>query len=69
MMAIQPDWGPVPPNWSVYIGVEDAQAASDYTAANGGNVEFPPMDVPGVGKFSLLRDPQGAYFYAMEQGS
>jgi predicted enzyme related to lactoylglutathione lyase len=66
MMAIQPEWGPVPPHWSVYLGVESAQAACDYTAANGGKVEFPPMDVPGVGKFSLLQDPQGAYFYGME---
>ena len=66
MMAIQPDWGPVPPNWSVYIGVENAQAACDYTAANRGSVEFPPMDVPGAGKFALLQDPQGAHFYVME---
>lgn len=69
MMAIQPEWGPVPPNWSVYIGVEDAQAACNYAAANVGKVEFPPMDVPGVGKFSLLQDPQGAYFYVMEPAS
>ncbi|MDJ0498907.1 MAG: VOC family protein [Acidimicrobiia bacterium] len=66
MMAIQPEWGPVPPNWSVYIGVADAQVACDYAAAHGGGVEFPPMDVTGVGSFALLRDPQGAYFYAME---
>lgn len=66
MMAIQPEWGPVPPNWSVYIGVENAQEACEYTAANGGKVEFPPMDAPGVGKFSLFQDPQGAYFYGME---
>lgn len=66
MMAIQPEWGPVPPNWSVYLGVENAQEACDYTAANGGRVEVPPMEIPDVGTFTLLHDPQGAYFYGLQ---
>ncbi|MDJ0955178.1 MAG: VOC family protein [Acidimicrobiia bacterium] len=66
MMAIQPEWGPVPPNWSIYLGVADIAAACDYVAANGGRVEVPPMAVPEVGTFALLQDPQGAYFYGLQ---
>lgn len=66
MMAIQAEWGPVPPNWSVYLGVEDAQQACNYAAENGGRVEVPPMEIPDTGTFALLQDPQGAYFYALQ---
>lgn len=66
MMAIQPEWGPVPPTWAVYLGVEDVRAACSYVAANGGRVEVPPMEIPNVGTFAVLQDPQGAYFYSMQ---
>ncbi len=66
MMAIQPEWGPVPPNWSVYLGVADISAACEYTVSGGGRVEVPPMEIPDVGTFALLQDPQGAYFYALQ---
>jgi predicted enzyme related to lactoylglutathione lyase len=66
MMRIQPEWGPVPPNWSVYLGVADVQVACDYAAAHGGRVEVSPMAIPDVGTFALLQDPQGAYFYALQ---
>jgi predicted enzyme related to lactoylglutathione lyase len=33
----------------------------------GGSVEMPIMDLPEVGRFALIRDPQGAYLYVMEE--
>ena len=66
MMAIQPEWGPVPPNWSIYLGVAEIEEACSFVADNGGRVEVPPMAVPDVGIFALLQDPQGAYFYGLE---
>jgi predicted enzyme related to lactoylglutathione lyase len=66
MMAIQPEWGPVPPNWSVYLGVEDCRAACEYTAGNGGRVEVSPMEIPNVGTLALMQDPAGAYFYGLQ---
>ena len=66
MMAIQQEWGPVPPNWSVYIGIDGADAACAYAEANGGRVEVPPMAIPDIGVFALLQDPQGAYFYVLK---
>jgi len=28
----------------------------------GGKVQVPPTDIPNVGRFSLVQDPQGAVF-------
>ena len=66
MMAIQPEWGPVPPNWSIYLGVADIAAACEYVANSGGRVEVPPVTAADVGTFALLQDPQGAYFYGLQ---
>ena len=65
MMEIQPDWGPVPPNWSIYLEVEDADAAVEATKKLGGKQEMPVMEVPEAGRFVLIQDPQGAYLYVM----
>ncbi len=66
MMAIQPEWGPVPPNWSIYLGVASMDDTCEYVASNGGKVEMPPMHVPDVGTFALFQDPQGAFFYGLQ---
>lgn len=65
MMAIQPEWGPVPPNWAIYLAVEDCDALIERAVAMGGSLEMDPMDVPDVGRFALLADPQGAHFFIM----
>ena len=48
--------------WSVYFVVEDADAAFETAAAHGGRIAMPLMDVPDVGRFGFLVDPQGAMF-------
>jgi len=65
MMAIQPEWGPVPPNWGVYLAVDDCDDAVAKALELGGVVEMSPSDIPDVGRFALLKDPQGAYFYVL----
>lgn len=52
----------VPPNWSGYISVEDVDAATAKLKSLGGSVHRPPSDIPGVGRFSVVADPQGAIF-------
>jgi uncharacterized protein len=32
----------------------------------GGAVHMPPQDIPGVGRFAFVGDPQGALFYVMK---
>jgi predicted enzyme related to lactoylglutathione lyase len=52
----------VPPNWIGYVGVADVDATAAKVTATGGTVHVPPMDIPNVGRFSVVADPQGASF-------
>ncbi|ROP43793.1 VOC family protein [Pseudokineococcus lusitanus] len=57
-----PDAPPLPPAWSTYVAVDDADAAADAVRAAGGRVLHGPTDVgPGgaAGRAVLCRDPQG----------
>jgi predicted enzyme related to lactoylglutathione lyase len=59
----------VPSNWVVYFGVSDCDAAADQIKKLGGNVIVPPMDIPGVGRFAMATDPQGAAFAIIKMSS
>ncbi|MGI9641421.1 MAG: VOC family protein [Acidimicrobiia bacterium] len=65
MMEIRPEWGPVRPNWSIYLGVEDVDASMAKAIALGGKALMEPMEVPNAGRFTMLSDSQGAMFYIM----
>jgi predicted enzyme related to lactoylglutathione lyase len=50
------------PGWVGYIGVDDVDAATAGVKAAGGAVHRPPDDIPNIGRFSVVADPQGAVF-------
>lgn len=50
------------PCWTGYIGVSDVDAYAQRVKAEGGAVHRPPEDIPGVGRFAVVADPQGAVF-------
>jgi uncharacterized protein len=50
------------PGWLGYIGVEDVDAATDGVRRAGGAVHRAPADIPNVGRFSVVADPQAAMF-------
>jgi uncharacterized protein len=50
------------PCWTGYIGVSDVDAYAQRVKAEGGTVHRPPEDIPGVGRFAVMADPQGAVF-------
>jgi hypothetical protein len=52
----------VPPHWGVYVSVADVDAAAAKVAPAGGKVFVPPTDIPEVGRFAVIQDPQGAVF-------
>lgn len=52
----------VPANWLVYFGNEDTDATVEKAKGSGGDVAFGPVDIGGVGRFAVLRDPWGAAF-------
>lgn len=57
-----PEMGPIPPNWLVYFAVDDADAKAKKASDQGATIIIPPSDIPGVGRFSVIQDPQGATF-------
>jgi uncharacterized protein len=62
MMQIQPQMGPIPPHWGIYFAVEDVDASAEKAKSLGASLVVPPMDIENVGRFSTIRDPQGAVF-------
>ncbi|HWK89936.1 MAG TPA: VOC family protein, partial [Longimicrobium sp.] len=65
MFAITDEMKGMPPMWLPYFAVEDADAAAARAKELGAEVHVPPQDVPGVGRFAMLMDPQGAVFYVI----
>jgi predicted enzyme related to lactoylglutathione lyase len=51
-----------PASWSVYISVEDIDACCTRVGELGGKVHVPPTEIPEVGRFAVVEDPQGGFF-------
>ncbi len=64
-----PDGADFAPIWAVYIGVSDVDAMANKVKSLGGSVHMDPQDIPGVGRFAFVSDPQGAMFYLMRGDS
>lgn len=62
MYKITPEMGPVPPHWMVYFAVDDCDAKVQKATELGARVIKPADDIPEVGRFAILTDPQGAAF-------
>ena len=52
-----------PPHWRAYCTVPDVDAAARRAAQLGGRVLVPPTDIPTVGRFAVVADPQGAVLF------
>ena len=44
----------------VYVTVDKLETAVAAAEANGGSVIEPPADVPGQGRYAVVRDPEGS---------
>jgi predicted enzyme related to lactoylglutathione lyase len=53
---------PTPPSWMPYFMVDDCDATTAKAQSLGGVACVEPRDLPGVGRFAVLIDPQGAVF-------
>ena len=62
MYQLTPEMGPIPPHWLVYFAVDDCDAKVQKATELGARVMKPAEDIPGVGRFAILIDPQGAAF-------
>jgi predicted enzyme related to lactoylglutathione lyase len=62
MMAMDAQWGDVPPHWTIYFSVADCDAMVAKATSLGGKVVVPPFEAGDVGRCAVLLDPQGAAF-------
>lgn len=53
------------PCWLAYIEVDDVDTRASSIALAGGEIHLQPRDIPAVGRFALVTDPQGVPFYIM----
>lgn len=58
-----------PPHWLPYVGTPDVDATVGRASELGGSVLVPPTDLPDVGRFAVLADPQGAVFAVFAPGA
>lgn len=56
--------GGTSPTWVTYIGTPDVDETALQAAQLGGRVLRQPANIPTVGRFAILQDPQGAMFAA-----
>lgn len=52
----------VPSAWIAYFATTDVDASAKKTTELGGKVVTEPMDIPNIGRFAMVQDPQGAVF-------
>ena len=57
------------PAWVGYIRSDDVDAQVKSLTQLGGSVKRPPSDIPEVGRFAVVADPQGAVFLLLKPNS
>jgi predicted enzyme related to lactoylglutathione lyase len=68
-MMTLPEGAPMKPGWFCYIGVTDVDGTAEKIKSLGGSVLMEAQDIPGVGRFAMVADPQGLVFYIMRGDS
>jgi predicted enzyme related to lactoylglutathione lyase len=68
-LMAQPEADGTPPHWIIYIATPDVDATVAAAEKLGGRILKPAADIPNVGRFAVLSDPQGAAFALFTPGS
>lgn len=55
-------------SWVPYFAVTDTDATVKKATELGATIHWPPTDIPSVGRFSVIADPQGATFAVVALG-
>jgi uncharacterized protein len=50
----------MPPTWGSYVTVDNVDATAAQAEKLGGKICVPASDIPDVGRFAVIQDPQGA---------
>jgi predicted enzyme related to lactoylglutathione lyase len=62
LMALPADTAGTPAHWLMYVGTPDVDATVSQAQSLGARVCKAATDIPNVGRFAVLADPQGATF-------
>jgi len=65
----RPEGMNMPPFWAMYVAVPNFEDAVTHIKRLGGSELSPVIDVPGVGRLQMLKDPQGAAFNIIQPAS
>jgi len=60
IMGLSGDAQGMPPSWGSYVTVDDLEARVARVKSLGGKLVVEPRDIPNVGRFAVITDPQGA---------
>ena len=60
-----PEEAGAPPHWGGYVTVDDVDSVAARAVELGGKLLVPATDIPGVGRFCVVQDPQGATISAI----
>lgn len=60
MMSMPPEAQGMPPAWGSYVTVKNVDALTERVEKLGGKILLPAQNIPNVGRFMVIQDPQGA---------
>lgn len=66
MMPMMPQQGDTPAHWLPYVMVDDCDRIARKAGELGARTLVPPMDIEGVGRFTVFQDPAGAALAAIK---
>ena len=66
MLEMGEEWGDTPPHWMNYFAVENCEDAIVKAESLGAIICVPVTEIPDVGRFAVINDPQGATFSIIE---
>jgi predicted enzyme related to lactoylglutathione lyase len=69
LMALPAEAVATPPHWLVYVGTPNVDATCSQAQGLGARIVKAPADIPNVGRFAVLSDPQGATFALFTPGA
>ena len=69
LMALPADGSGTPSHWLIYVGTPNVDNTCAQAQGLGARVIKVPADIPNVGRFAVLADPQGATFALFTPGA
>ncbi len=54
------------PSFAAHVAADDVDATAKHAGELGGKVLRPPCDIPGIGRFAVIADPDGAVIMAFK---